>query len=441
MKAGIFLFFICILYAPPSFCQSYFYFENKVPINTDSSLTYFNFLMLQPDGQNVARFRTLNHPMFEEHFKDSTVVGNENIKYLIPKDDTIYDGTDNSLYLKFRYLFKRKTENGNSFFVPDKVEFLSKDGQWKEAAMATMQEKPYGDLVNQKDFVSVFFTEDDEFYKYLYGERLRANSLIARKERFFLIVVANTNDPKIGITSKRDLESITELFSTLSSNLGMRIITTTISGNDFSKGNVEAALKNLKNQKPSKEDIVIFYYSGHGFRYSNDKSVYPRMSLRANGSLPLSKNNLEVESVYNQIVKLGARLNIVINDCCNNDIGAINPEGGTILRTRFSGFNTTAQSLNLENCNALFFAKEKTSIIVSSAEKKQLASGNPDLGGFFTYYFKTILEQGLYSFYLSNSWLRLLLTAKEKARYQALTALCGTGRCIQLAEIKVTPPK
>jgi hypothetical protein len=51
-----------------------------------------------------------------------------------------------------------------------------------------------------------------------------------------------------------------------------------ISGAKFGKANVEAALDNLK---PGLNDIVIFYYSGHG--YSNDQQstkLYPQFDLR-----------------------------------------------------------------------------------------------------------------------------------------------------------------
>ena len=165
------------------------------------------------------------------------------------------------------------------------------------------------------------------------------------------------------------------------------------------------------------------------------------MSLRTNPDQDIDKNNLSVEDVYKQILKLGARVNMVLTDCCNQDIGANSPVGRDVLKTRGGGYNATAQSLNMDNCNALFFSKQPVSIIASSAQINQLATGNPALGGFFTYYFKGLLEKSLYSYDKSNSWFRILLDAKEKARWQALSALCGAGRCVQLAELKVNPPQ
>ncbi|MEO6133582.1 MAG: caspase family protein [Ginsengibacter sp.] len=444
ISAGIFLFFGGIFCSLQSFGQSYFYFENKIPQPNGPSLSYYSFLTLQPDGSAVARIRSGNYPLAEQPMADSVFANNINVgelKYLVPSGEPIINGAGNESHIKLRFIFKKQVDSTDIYYLPFRTEYADNDGIWKVAETVTSQEKSYTDLLQQKDFVRIFYNEDDAFYNFLYSERERANNIIARQEKLYLIVVANTNDPKIGVTSKKDFDDVSQTFTTLAKNLGMKIIATKIMGNDFNKQNLDLALANLKKQKPSPIDIVIFYYSGHGFRYSNDVSRYPRMSLRSNPDQDLNKNNMEMEEVYNQIVKLGARVNIVLSDCCNQDIGVPVPVGKDILKTRFGGFNTTSQSLNMANCNALFFSKEPISIIASSAEIKQLATGNPALGGFFTYYFKALLDKSLYSFGDSKSWLKILLDTKEKARWQALSAECGSGRCVQLAEIKVDPPR
>lgn len=443
-STGIFLFFVCIFFNLQSNGQSYFYFENKIPQPGGSFQIYYSFLILQPDGSATARIRTANKPLVEQPMSDSLFVTNVNVgdmKYLVPSGETIINGAGTDSHIKLRFIFKKQVDSTDIYYLPFLTEYADNDGSWKVVETVTSQEKSYTDLLQQKDFVSIFYSKDDAFYNFLYGERDRANNATVRREKLFLIVIANTNDAKIGVTSKKDFDDVSQTFTTLAINLGMKIITTKIMGNDFNKKNLDLALSNLKKQKPSPIDIVIFYYSGHGFRYLNDVSRYPRMSLRSNPDQDLDKNNMGVEEVYDQIVKLGARVNIVLSDCCNQDIGVPVPVGRDILKTRIGGFNKTSQSLNMANCNALFFSKEPISIIASSAEIKQLATGNPDLGGFFTYFFKALLDKSLYSFGDSKSWLKILLDAKEKARWQALSAECGSGRCVQLAEIKVDPPR
>ena len=441
LNAGLFFFVAILFFSLPSYGQSYFYFETKIAPPNSSEISLYSFVILQPDGTAKVRIRSADNSLVEQTMADSVLADQSisgDLKYLVPSDDpTIYSSGAASEY-KLRFIFKRQPDSTDVYYVPLKTEYEGKDQKWQDASTVYSQEKTYTDLIKQSDFVKIFFNEDDDFYKYLFDERLRAVHA-TRKEKLFLITIANTNDEKIGITSKRDFDDINSLFTTLASNLGMKLISTKIMGNDFNKKNVYLSIDNLKKQKPSPIDIVIFYYSGHGFRFSNDTSLYPRMSLRTNPDQDIDKNNLSVEDVYKQILKLGARVNIVLTDCCNQDIGANSPVGRTVLRTRGGGYNATAESLNMANCNALFFSKQPVSIIASSAEKDQLATGNPALGGFFTYYFKGLLEKSLYSYDKSNSWLRLLLDAREKARWQALSAVCGAGRCVQLAEMKVDP--
>lgn len=426
-----------------SYGQSYFYFENKIPQANGESVAYYSFLVLQSDGTGVLRIRAAGKPLVEQPMADSLFADTANlgnIKYLVPVGDPIITGATSDSVILLRFVFEKQEDSSGIYYVPCQTEYSYHDGIWKLAETRTMQEKTYEDLLKQKDFVRVFYNEEDAFYNYLFSERERATG-VTRKEKLFLIMVANTNDATIGVTSKRDLNEISKTFTTLAANLGMKLIATKISGNNFNKKNLEEALANLKRQRPSPIDIIIFYYSGHGFRYSNDKSPYPRMSLRTNASQDISKNNMEIEEVYNKIVNLGARVNIVLSDCCNQDIGVKAPVGREVLKTRFSGYNTTSQALNMINCISLFFSKQPISILATSAEEKQLATGNPALGGFFTYFFNALLTKSLYSFGTSSSWLHILIAAKEKARWQALSAMCGTGRCVQLAEFKVTPPR
>lgn len=440
----LFFLFPAFLGTSQSFGQSYFYFENKVPQKDSSLISYFSFLTVQPDGSAVVRIRSANNPLVEQPMADS-VFGEKSIagdlKFLIPAGDRIVYGIEKNSLANIRFVFKKQANATDVYYAPFHTEYKDIDGNWKIAETVNSLEKSYNDLLREKDFLSFFYNENDPFFKFLYGERDRVNPGFVRKEKLFLIAIANTNDTKIGITSKKDFEEISETFTTLCNNLRMKMVLTKISGNGFNIQNLNKALANLEKQKPSSIDIVVFYYSGHGFRFSNDKSRFPRMSLRTSPDQDISKNNMPIEDVYNRILKLKTRVSLVLSDCCNSEIDTPAPVGRDVLKTRFGGYNTTSQSLNMANCNALFFPKQPISILTTSAEVKQLATGNPTMGGFFSYYFKAFLDKSLYSFWKSDSWLRLLLDAKEKARWQALSAECGTTRCIQLADISVNPPR
>ena len=442
LAAGMFLFFAALFTGLQSYSQSFFYFENELTFPNRPTLTYYTFLTVTPDGSATARLRYIEPVSGDDRLLELQLVdsimdnGSTDIRYLIAGEaPLLIKGNDDSGFVMPRFVFKKEGDGATAFYAPYATEYKVSEGNWNAASMKINQQKNIEELIHANDFVAHFFTETDEFYIYLFGEIVRAPNPVPRKEKLFLIVVANTLDSTIGITSKKDLVNITDLFTTMANNLAMKIITTKIYGQTFNKKSVELAIAKLN---PTPIDIVIFYYSGHGFRYSNDTSKYPRISLRTSLQQNIDQHNLSIEAVYKRIVKKGAKVNIVLSDCCNDDIGSPVPVGRNLLRTKGGGGQP---SINMENCRALFFPQHPLSILSSAAEKNQLATGNPSLGGFFTNFVNIGLTNSLYGYQPSTSWLRILLTAKEKARYQALTALCGSGRCVQLAEISVVPPQ
>ena len=438
----IFFFFISCR----SYGQSYFYFENKLSNHLGQPLDYFIFLTVQTDGTAIARIRFIDpisgeDKLIAQKFTDSSDQSipdstNPFNKYLIAADPPDYlIGTDDTSFIVPKFMFQKQVAGEDSLYVPVSVSYKVSGQKWVMAQMVANQQKGYDELSKQKDFVSHFFNEKDAFYAYLFTLDTRALTRLERSAKLFLIVVANTNDPEIGVSSKKDLDKITATFTTLKEQLGIPMIMQTISGDNYSKILVDDAINTLK---PAPIDMVVFYYSGHGFRYTNETSDYPRISLRTSKTQDLDKNNLSIEDVYNRILKKSARVTIVLSDCCNDDIGAPVPVGKDPLRTKGTGI--AGLKLNFDHCKALFFPDHPISVLSAAAQANQLSSGNPALGGFFTNFFQSQLVNSLYGIDGESSWLKILVNAKESTRKQALTAACGNGRCVQTATINVVPP-
>jgi hypothetical protein len=445
MITGMLFFFAFFSLGNQLKAQSYFFLENKVSLSDSTSINYYIFLILERDGTASARVRYADPSngdscLVELSMADSIHIdirSSEEIRYLVSAESPRYiKGINNTGFASPRIIFKKQVDGGNSFYLPSGTEFKAPDGSWAGSEMLLNQEKTLPDLPKEPRRLLAFYKPDEAFFKYVFTPLSRGPSGITRKEKLFLVVVANTTDSAIGLSSKKDLDNVTKTFTGLAKDLGMEIIPTYISGNGFSKQAVEKAISK-PTLNPSPNDIVVFYYSGHGFRYTDDTSRYPRISLRTSPKMARSKNNLGIEEIYQQIVKLGARVNIVLSDCCNENIGIPRPVGKDILGPR--GSETWPGKLNMENCNALLFPEKPVSILVGSAEINQLASGNPNMGGFFTAFFRAELEKSLYGYQSSKSWKNMLLSAKEKARQQALSAVCGDGRCVQRAEIRIDP--
>jgi len=140
--------------------------------------------------------------------------------------------------------------------------------------------------------------------------------------KLFLLIVANTIDPEIGKGCRQDIKSIRQMFKKLSHHMKFDFLELVVMGTDYSKKNVLEAIDILK---PGSNDIVVFYYTGHGFSYRKDKDKkFPQVDLRShpasNKIAAINENTHNLAELFQSVKSKGARLNIVIGDCCNNTI-------------------------------------------------------------------------------------------------------------------------
>jgi hypothetical protein len=134
-----------------------------------------------------------------------------------------------------------------------------------------------------------------------------------------LVVIANTAIGDIGPGCAVDQRNLESEFGGITNALGIGFQKHIVNGQQFTKPNVQNMLSNLR---VGSNDIVICVYRGHGFRWSNQEEVWPMMDMRTSSYTRLSENTtIGLAEVYQQIVAKGGRLNIVLGDCCNNDIG------------------------------------------------------------------------------------------------------------------------
>ncbi|MFT5885106.1 MAG: hypothetical protein ACI9IP_001566 [Arcticibacterium sp.] len=445
----IFFVVFLLLFNSDAWAQAYHYFNIEIAKNQEQTLNYFIFLGLESDGTASVRLKYIDsfsgdQKLVSQSYADTASFVNADsllTRYLTASEDPLYlEGIEDSSLVQTRFLFAKKNENGEVFYEPSGIEFLGKSNNWQKAKIRDTQAYTFQDLLLKRNFVQIFYQDGDPFLEYLSISNSRGsnNSSLSREElksKIYLIAVANTLDESIGSSSKKDLDKVTSMFTTLADKMGIPFSSSIVSGSDFSKINVKRKIRRLSSNS---SDIIIFYYSGHGFRFDEDVSKYPRMSLRMNRETqPLNRHNLEIDEVATLLKSKGAKVTIVISDCCNESVGSVNPIGIDVIRPRGTSSDV---KLNVANCRKLFYPQGPVSIVVGSAESGQLAAGNPSLGGFFTNFFVSNLTKSLYSTNGASSWIKLLADTRERTRRQALTALCGNARCIQRAELSVVPP-
>jgi Caspase domain len=249
----------------------------------------------------------------------------------------------------------------------------------------------------------------------------------------YLLAVVNTHDHKIGKGCREDLKTIREIFAKMGELMNFNIIEQIIEGKKYNKKNVHALLKKLD---PGNDDVVIFYYSGHGFSFKKDKEQkFPQIDLRSNPAdddidvITAASNN--ITELYEIIKSKGARLNIVISDCCNSKINF-----KRMFKNKSVIIPETTTHIDRKRCEKLF-CFPKSSILVAAADKGQFAVSDEKIGSIFTLNFTKNLRKMLNPSAgdAGNvNWEKLLGSTKEKTSRLSMEYDCGGEvPCIQEA--------
>jgi hypothetical protein len=271
-------------------------------------------------------------------------------------------------------------------------------------------------------FLQQFFvpTQDDEYYSF---RRLRTPPIeppISSTSRMHLIVTL-TNASDIKGSVEIDKSNVLSNFREIANELKLQLIETIIEGESFTKQNIEDQLRSLSINA---NDIVIFVYSGHGFRFSDQQSDYPRISCKREYQAISTSNSLELEEVNNLIISKAPRLSLVIGDCCNNNIGV----------TTRSGFANSLTSRNTESVSkrklSKLFLESRGNILIAAASKGQTSCGSNIDGGFFlTSFFVSLKNELNFSKVSDPTWSNIVDGAIEAALYRSTTRNAAGSSC------------
>lgn len=150
----------------------------------------------------------------------------------------------------------------------------------------------------------------------------------------------------------------------------------TYSGSDFT----EAKCKNvIKNLSCGKDDIVVFYYLGHGGRAQMGKDEmasynqkYPWPDLAFNkANTNESINGLTLNAIHNSLKQKGARLTVTIGMCCNAHSSQYKKHG---MSTQSRRYKIVSKKF-AKKVGQQLFLKSKGDVLVASAQPGQFSYG------------------------------------------------------------------
>jgi hypothetical protein len=273
----------------------------------------------------------------------------------------------------------------------------------------------------RKSMVLQYFNRRDSVYQRLF-EGVSRGPAQTVDATMHLIIVANVNEPKIGPSTDKDKDLVLATMTSLAGEMKVKTNQIIIAGANYSKATV---LKSIQNLKPGKNDIIFFYYSGHGFKQPTAEignpanfSNFPFLDLRPNENLDFDTYALGIDSVYRMLLRKGARCNIILGDCCNND-----PNNTNVVAKPPGETRGPVMPRNMRNMELLFL--QPGNVLATAANVTERASSNNDFGGFFTYFFKAALN-----FYVSPmrlqppTWNELLQNARTETYKKARRTYC-----------------
>lgn len=402
--------------------QSVYYFKYKFSATADTT-TYHAFFVRYNDGSGFVRIR-FDAPGTGELTLIETQLWQQEVEISPGVLDTTvmpFTASSPSKFIfgssKTKYLapwFEFRLDQDSKSFEPSAIIAKDEDVPAKATIIAT---RAYTAETLDKDIVSQFFSPGEDFFANTMEPSTRGLSDAEKKIKLRLIIVSNTNDPHIGKACGLDIQRVTLMFDSIRKFIGISMITTVISGKTYNKA---AVVKVLKDLNPDPNDIVVFYYTGHGFRKTEDPRPFPYIDLRPKDDKTYMVNSLNILDVFNTIKgkPKAARLNIVLSDCCNTV-----PGKNKIDAKAIGGFRDI-RDWSQDNCRQLFLNPTPTSVLITASDVGQFSSCDSTAGGLFTIFFKAALENNLTNFKKNVNWDQVAAETKNATSIKARHTYC-----------------
>lgn len=216
------------------------------------------------------------------------------------------------------------------------------------------------------------------------------------------ILFAATNS-NIGKAVKIDLEHMKTEMKTYANAAGLDLAQYYNEGDACNPQRLTATIKGLQCQP---DDVIFFYYTGHGTRGYRDTNRYPQLSIGR-----FEKDLASLYVISNELKKKGARLSIVMADCCNSYQDVVTPK---------TDLPKSATHLSKANHNTAekLFREYKGDIIISSSEPGEPSRCDSVNGSAFTREYIRAIQQALNGG-ISADWDEILNQTRKSTKRSA----------------------
>lgn len=194
------------------------------------------------------------------------------------------------------------------------------------------------------------------------------------------LLVGDTNDASLGNAMHKNINSFHAELQKISILTGLELHAIVVTGTETK---LERVLSHVENMDVQADDVVITYFSMHGYRTPSKQNQWPNVFFGQEGA------GLDLDYVVQEIIQKNPRLYLAMADSCNNVI----PDGyiPTIAKMALN-FQLL---LNEQKNYKKLFVESRGIIISSGSEPGQYSWGNPYVGTFLTMSFLTTLKNSV----------------------------------------------
>ena len=204
--------------------------------------------------------------------------------------------------------------------------------------------------------------------------------LAADAQTIHWIIFADTQDPNNGSEVRNSMNVYKSQFIDRMNDAiiakGYTPYQKIYSGIEFTENKCKEVIRNLSC---GKEDIIVFYYFGHGGRAQMGKEEkasynqkYPWPDLAFNkANTNVSINGLTLNVIHNSLKQKGARLTVTIGMCCNAHSSQYKKHG---MSTQSRRYKIVSKKF-AKKVGQQLFLKSKGDVLVASAQPGQFSYG------------------------------------------------------------------
>lgn len=221
-----------------------------------------------------------------------------------------------------------------------------------------------------------------------------------------LIIVQDDTDPTIG--GVVDFNKVQKFAQNIANTVGMRYKVYPYKKSEY-LNNADKLNADLKSLSYHSDDVVWFYYTGHGFN-SGDGNLFTGFSLGTG----TNAMNYKTDYIHQRLTEKEPRLTIVMTDACNySQIPGYNtaPSGGTASRAG-------------EGWRKLFLeSKGYIKVASNTAGYRSYSYGDATNGGLFTRGLLDVLKENEEN--VNTNWQNVLNQTTTKVSSQPIKTKSG----------------